>query len=111
MRTIHIFGYGEAQIISDAVNFKAAVESFTTLKAVVDDIKSKKPADVKAVEYHAINIFDNKVDFNAKEKEGSFTFLTTDLNANILATFVAEFSTLQAKAKADGETKAKADKK
>lgn len=68
-KTIHIFAYGEAQIISKDVNYKTSVSNFTKLQAVIDNIKSLKPADVNASDYHAINIFENmKVAYLSKEK-------------------------------------------
>lgn len=102
--TIHIFGYGESQIISDTTNFKAGVDKFTKLQAVIDNIKSKKPADKTAADYHAINIFgDLRVDYIAKgvdgagsndEDKGSFSAAFKDLDSKKLDALVAEFTTL-----------------
>lgn len=102
--TIHIFGYGEAQIISKDVNFKAPVGSFTKLQAVIADVKSKMPAGKTVAEHHAINIFgDLRADFQAKSAEGakpmaentgSFSVPFSDLNATKLNALIAEFATL-----------------
>ena len=56
--TIHIFGYGETQIISKDLSFKLQSSKLATSKALVDAIWLKKPLESIAQEkYHAINIF------------------------------------------------------
>jgi hypothetical protein len=56
--TVHIFGYGETQIIGEGYNKKTATSGLTKVQAVVDNVWSKKPADSTASEtYRAINIF------------------------------------------------------
>lgn len=105
--TIHIFGYGEAQLISETVNFKAPIADFEKLQAVIDDVKSKKPADKTAGDYHAINIFgDLRVDYRAKcpqdvkpqdEDESSFSVKFSELDSKKIDALVAEFATLSAK--------------
>lgn len=95
MSTIHIFAYGEAQIISKDLNYKTDKTKFSKLQAVVDNIKSKKPADVQVSEYHAINIFDGqRVSYLAKEKEGSFSVKFADVDSAKLDALKAEFKTL-----------------
>ena len=95
LNVIHIFGYGESQIISDTLNFKTASSAFTKLTAVIADVKSKKPADVPAQDFHAINIFGNsRVSYISKEKTGSFDCKYSDLNATSLNALIAEFQTL-----------------
>ena len=105
--TLHFFGYGEAQVISETVNFKAPVGSFTKLQAVIDNIKSKKPADKTAGDYHAINIFgDMKANYQAKrpagakpkdEDKSSFSVKFADLDSKKIDALVAEFVTLSKK--------------
>lgn len=56
--TLHIFGYGETQLIGTDFNKKVPSSVLTTLQAVVDNVYSFKPVDNPATkEYHAINIF------------------------------------------------------
>ena len=107
--TIHIFAYGESQIISDTVNHKDSVSNFKKLQAVIDDVKSLKPADVVASDYHAINIFgDSKVSYLSKDTEGfgkdkvkkSYDVKFADLNQTKLNALIAEFATLKAAAEA-----------
>ena len=97
--TIHIFAYGEAQIIGKDLNFKASVNSFTKLQAVITDIKSKKPADKTDGDYHAINIFFSAdCRYMGKAKENSFSCKIADLNETKLNALIAEFATLKASA-------------
>jgi hypothetical protein len=97
--TIHIFAYGEAQIIGKDLNFKASVGSFTKLQAVITDIKSKKPADKTDGDYHAINIFYSAdCRYMGKAKENSFSCKLAELNETKLNALIAEFATLKASA-------------
>lgn len=105
--TIHIFGYGEAQIISETVNFKTKVADFTKIQAVIDNVKSKKPADKTAGDYHAINIFgDLRADYQAKrpavtkpkdEDKSSFSVKASDLDSKKIDALIAEFEILSKK--------------
>jgi hypothetical protein len=97
--TIHVFAYGEAQIIGKDLNFKASISKFTKLQAVIDDVKSKKPANVTAGDYHAINIFHSiDVRYMGKAKENSFSCKVAELNETKLNALIAEFATLKAAA-------------
>lgn len=97
--TIHIFAYGEAQIIGKDLNFKASVNSFTKLQAVITNIKSKKPEDKTDGDYHAINIFfSSDCRYMGKGKENSFSCKLTDLDETKLNALIAEFATLKASA-------------
>lgn len=91
--TIHIFGYGETQLISADSNKKVATSALTKVQAVIDNIYSKKPADNNAgTEYHAINIFNGMfADFMPKTKdEKSFRVKYEDLDANLINELVTE---------------------
>lgn len=82
--TIHIFGYGEAQIIGKDLNKKGLITTLTKVQAVVDDIYSKKPADNTAgKEYHSVSIFEGMfADFSPKAKgEKSFRVKYAELDA------------------------------
>jgi hypothetical protein len=58
--TLHIFGYGETQLIGADFNKKVPSSALTTLQAVVNNVYSFKPVDNPATEqYHAINIFND----------------------------------------------------
>lgn len=55
--TIHIFGFGNTQIIKENLNKSVKSADLTTLAAFVDSIKAQKPEDVVEAEYHVIHIF------------------------------------------------------
>lgn len=94
--TIHIFKYGEAQIISDGVNFKAKTSDFSKLQAVITNIKSKRPSDVEDKEFHVVHVFvDSKVNYNSVEKGGSFSIKYSALDKSKIDALVAEFKALK----------------
>jgi len=97
--TIHIFAYGEAQIISKDNNFKASVTEFTKLNPVIADVKAQKPVDVATGDYHAINIFySSNCYYMGNQQEFSFSFDVADLNETKLNALIAEFASLEAAA-------------
>ena len=67
--TLHIFGYGESQVITDTENKKVASDELTGVQAVVDNVYSLKPADNNAgTDYRTINIFNDLfVDYSDNE--------------------------------------------
>ena len=57
--TIHIFGYGETQVICEASNIKANNIDLKTLASAVDEIFSHAPANYQGTkEYFKIDIFE-----------------------------------------------------
>jgi len=69
--TIHVFGFGDVQVIAkDGGKTKKAAD-LTKLQAVIDNVWSKKPADNTGTkEYHAINIFEGMfADWQAKVQD------------------------------------------
>jgi len=67
--TLHIFGYGETQVITDTENKKVASDELSDVQPVVDNIYSLKPADSDAsADYRTINIFNGLfVDYSDNE--------------------------------------------
>jgi hypothetical protein len=58
--TLHIFGYGETQLIGNDLNKKVNTSVLTTVQAVIDNVYSFKPEGNTATkDYHAINIFND----------------------------------------------------
>lgn len=97
IKTIHIFGYGETQVIGENTNKKVLSTPLTKLQAVVDEIFSKKPNGNNATAlYHAINIFKgNFADFIPKTKgEKSFRVKYSDINSILVDELVAEVEVL-----------------
>ena len=91
--TIHIFGYGETQIISKDKKAKVSSSTLTTLDNVIQDVFSKKPSDSETTsEYHAINIFvGNFATFIPKQKgQESFRVKYSDLNEEYITALVNE---------------------
>lgn len=58
--TLHIFGFGTVQAISDTQNVQAPISAFQAkVDAVVDDVWANKPAGYAGPKtFHAINNFD-----------------------------------------------------
>lgn len=67
--TLHIFGYGETQVITDTENKKVASDLLSDVQPVVDNVYSLKPADSDAsADYRTINIFNGLfVDYSDNE--------------------------------------------
>lgn len=99
--TIHIFGYGESQIIGigdDDKGFsnKVATSSLTTVQPFLDDLFTHKPADNQSVEneYHVVHVFfDNEVRFIPKtEGVEGFSVKIDLLNQATLQALVDELA-------------------
>jgi hypothetical protein len=91
---IHIFAYGEAQIISDTVKYKADKSKFMNLQPVVDNIRGKKPMGVNSEDYHVINIFGIRADYVCKNKEACFSIKYDNIDSKKLNALVDEFEAL-----------------
>jgi hypothetical protein len=91
--TLHIFGYGETQLIGTDSNKKVSTSALTKVQAVVDNVYSFKPEGSAATEeYHAINIFNDMfADWQTKQQgvEG-WRVQFVDLNKTALDELVAE---------------------
>ena len=91
--TLHIFGYGETQLIGTDLNKKVSSSVLTSLQAVVDNVYSfKQEGNTATEDYHAINIFNDMfADWQTKEKgvEGWRTEYSK-LDATLIDALVAE---------------------
>jgi hypothetical protein len=89
--TLHIFGYGETQVITDTENKKVATDSIVGVQLVVDDLYSKKPADNPATtDYRVISIF-NGMFADYSDVEGNhFRVDYSELNAALIDAVVVE---------------------
>jgi hypothetical protein len=75
--TIHIFGYGETQLISKENNDKYATDKLTKVNALIDAIWDLKPTEVKGEKkYQVIHFFNHndirwlgEESFNLKDEE------------------------------------------
>ena len=95
--TIHIFGYGETQIIGETNNGKIPSLSLTTLVPFVDHVKTFLPeSGVTLTDYHVIHIFEGSdvrylgVGTEDRKEETSFSVKYDQINTVILDTFVNE---------------------
>ena len=95
--TIHIFGFGDVQLISKDKSVTKKYTDLTKAKAVVDKIYALKPADYAGTaDYHAINIFsDMFADFQPKGVAGEksvkgFRVKYEDIDAKAINALVAE---------------------
>lgn len=91
--TLHIFGYGEVQLIGKDLNKKVATTALTKVQAVVDNVYSFKPEGNTATEeYHAINIFNDMfADWQTKQIDvKGWRTQYAELNAVAIEELVAE---------------------
>jgi hypothetical protein len=101
---LHIFGYGETQVIGKDLNKKVDSSSLTKLQAVVDNIYSKKPADNNATaDYHAINIFNSQfVDYmgkfefteNSNNQDKTFRIDFKDVDSTLIDELISEINAI-----------------
>ena len=91
--TLHIFGFGDVQVITADGGATKKAADLTKLQAVVDNIWSTKPTDyVVTKEYHAVNVFDGMfADWQAKvEGEKSYRTEYAELDAVAVQALVDE---------------------
>lgn len=90
-KTIHIFGYGETQVIGEDFNDKVPNSELTTVDPVVADVYSHKPADSDAsADIHAVNIFEGMfADYQPKSGNG-FRVEYDKLNATLIQALADE---------------------
>jgi hypothetical protein len=89
--TLHIFGYGETQVITETENKKVATDSIVGVQLVVDDIYSKKPSDNPATtDYTTINILNDIFASYSDEQGNSFRVDYSELNAALIDAVVLE---------------------
>lgn len=84
--TIHIFGYGESQLITNTENLKVPTsEVQASADAVVTNVFSQKPVGNDAsAQYHAVNIFSNMFADYQPKTGTSFRVQWADLDAALI---------------------------
>lgn len=89
--TLHIFGYGETQLIGNNFNYKTSTSNLAAASAVVADVYSKKPADSDAsADYHAVNIFNDMfADYQPNSGSG-FRVKYAELNQVLIDALIEE---------------------
>jgi hypothetical protein len=89
--TLHIFGYGETQVITDTENKKVATDSIVGVQLVVDDLYSKKPSGNSATtDYRTITILNDIFADYLDEDGNSFRVDYSELNAKLIDAVVLE---------------------
>jgi len=95
--TIHIFGYGETQIIGETNNGKVPSSSLTTLVPFVDHVKTFLPeSGVTLTDYHVIHIFNGSdvrylgVGTEDRKEETSFSVGFDQIDQTLLTALVDE---------------------
>lgn len=88
--TLHIFGYGECQVITDTENKKVPTSECPSAQAVVDMVYALKPVDNPAtLNYHAVNIF-NDMFADYQSPEGNFRVEYSELDPVLINILVQE---------------------
>ena len=91
--TLHIFGFGDVQVITADGGATKKSTDLTKLQAVIDNVWSTKPTDYSGTkEYHAINVFESMfADWqpNVKSEKG-FRTQYAELNAVAIQELVDE---------------------
>jgi len=91
--TIHIFGYGETQIIGEDINKKVSSSSLTKAIQVVSMVYDTKPQDVVcSIDYNVVTIYNGRYsDFQPKPRgEQGFTTDYLFLSQSLINGLVSE---------------------
>ena len=84
--TLHIFSYGDTQLISNEYNIKVKSEDLTKLPAYIELVKSKRPEEVQDGDYKLINTFNKlKVQYGATISANDFSFKWNDITEEELS--------------------------
>lgn len=89
--TLHIFGYGETQVITYIENKKVISDELSGAQPVVNNVYSLKPSDSDAgTDYRSINIF-NGLFVDYLDNEGRrFRVEYSELDSSLINTLVDE---------------------
>lgn len=96
--TIHVFGYGETQVIGKDVNKKVDTTSLTSVAPFISHVKLFKPADVTLTDHHVIHVFHgDSVRYlgkgtDNKDEKTSFIVKWEEVDATLVDAIVNEVS-------------------
>lgn len=97
INVIHIFKYGEIQIISSEFNFKAPCSELKSLQAFISYVNDNKPVGMNEFNFHAINIYpDKKIDCVCKGDNSNFSISAEKIDPNFLNPLIQELLDLRA---------------
>lgn len=89
--TLHIFGYGESQVITDTINKKAPNEDLADDQSVVDMVYALKPSGNPATaNYRNINIFNNMFADYSDNDGNTFRVDYSELDSALIDALVQE---------------------
>ncbi len=89
--TLHIFGYGETQLIGEDFNKKVLTSELTKVQALVDNLYSFKPEEITATDdLHALTIFKNYLGIYITAKPNRWMVPYTELDIVAIEELVAE---------------------
>ena len=94
--TIHIFGYGETQIIKKDVNFKTKTSDLTKVQPLLDAIWAEKPEDVTGGDdFRSVTMFNySRKKWSGKKDQASFKIKGEDSLVGAIDELVAEMTAL-----------------
>jgi hypothetical protein len=88
--TLHIFGYGECQIITDTENIKVAIELCPSAQAVVDMLYALKPeGNTAGTDYQNVTILNN-IFGSYSAMDGNFRVEYSELDSELIDQLIEE---------------------
>ena len=88
--TLHIFGYGECQVITETENIKVATELCPSAQAVVDMVYALKPeGNTAGTDYQNVTILNN-IFGSYSAIEGSFRVEYSELDSELIDQLIEE---------------------
>lgn len=95
--TLHIFGYGETQIISKDLKVKVKTSDLTKVQPLIDAVWSKKPEDKEGnkEDFRNVAFFDfSLISWTGKTKEEGFRIKEEDADTKaLILDLIAELET------------------
>jgi hypothetical protein len=88
--TLHIFGYGECQVITDTENIKVATELCPSAQAVVDMVYALKPeGNTAGTNYQNVTILNN-IFGSYSASDGNFRVEYSELDSELIDQLIEE---------------------
>jgi hypothetical protein len=88
--TLHIFSYGECQVITDTENIKVATELCPSAQAVVDMLYALKPeGNTAGTDYQNVTILNN-IFGSYSASDGNFRVEYSELDSELIDQLIEE---------------------
>ena len=92
--TIHVFGFGDVQVIDDATNKIVKADDLSSLLAFVDHIKALRPQGVADLSYHVIHVFNGAsiryLADNVGDDSGTFSLEWSEIDPSFASALADE---------------------